>query len=198
MVAVTITRRLREFYHKRTTYAFLSVAILITATMGQKVKVGYDASSDFSKYKTYVWAEPALPPSQPALYSIVVESIDTELSSKGLQKVAKDGDLTLMGAGGVEYGNNTTGGAPIVTTFSGLPPGMNATMWTGAEGPAALMASYVPQGTLALEFVDRRANKVIWTGTVSQKLEIGHNNKSLDLLKKSIIKLLRQYPPKNR
>jgi hypothetical protein len=72
---------------------------------------------------------------------------------------------------------------------------MNATMWTGAEGPAALMAPYVPQGTLALEFVDRSANKVIWTGTVSQKLGGGQKT-SLDLLKKAIIKLLRQYPPK--
>jgi NADPH:quinone reductase-like Zn-dependent oxidoreductase len=109
LVATAISKRSSTFYNGRTTCVFLCVAALITATGAQKVKVGHDASTDFSKYNTYSWAESVLPPTQPPLYATAVESIDTELSSKGLQKVDKDGDITLIGAGGVEYGNNTTG-----------------------------------------------------------------------------------------
>jgi hypothetical protein len=58
------------------------------------------------------------------------------------------------------------------------------------------MAPTVPEGTLALEFVDRATNKMVWSGTVSQKLDIENKKKSLDLIEKSIGKLLKQFPPK--
>ena len=187
-----------EIEKSRIICVLICVAALTTITVAQKVKVGYDSSVDFSKYKSYAWAQSATPPTQPLLYATVVECIDHELSSKGLRQVNTNGDLTLVGAGGVEYGNNMSGWAPIITTFSGLPPGMNATMWIGAEGPSALMVSSVPQGTLALEFLDRSANKVIWTGTVSQKLDTEQTSESLDLLKNAIIKLLKKFPPRSR
>jgi NADPH:quinone reductase-like Zn-dependent oxidoreductase len=172
----------------------LCVVMLVSAAPAQKVKVGYDKSVDFSKYNTYAWAEPAFPPTRPLLYATVVDSIDEELSARGWQKVGKDGDLTLIGAGGIDYGNNIAAGTPIIANFSGPPPGMNATMWTGAEGPSALMSPYVPQGTLALEFVDRKSNKVVWTGTVSQKLDIEQKNKSLELAHRAVVKLLKKFP----
>ena len=173
----------------------LSVATLGSLAVAQKVKIGYDKSVDFSKYKTYTLAAPAMPPTRPLLYATVVDSIDGELSSKGLQKVEKDGDLTLIPAGGIEYGNNIAAGSPIIGTFSSPPPAMNATMWTGAEGPSALQGPMVPQGTLVLEFVDREASKVIWTGSVSQKLDIEKKNKSLELVGKAVVKLLKKFPP---
>jgi Domain of unknown function (DUF4136) len=174
----------------------LCVAVLGSFAFAQKVKTGYDKSADFSKYKTYTWTAPGMPPTRPLLYATVVDAIDGELSSKGLQKVDKDGDLTLIPAGGIEYGNNIAAGSPIIGTYSGAPPAMNATMWTGATGPSALQGPYVPQGTLVLEFVDRMAGKVIWTGSVSQKLDIEKKNKSLELVGKAVVKLLKQFPPK--
>jgi hypothetical protein len=40
------------------------------------------------------------------------------------------------------------------------------------------MAPYVPEGTLALTFVDRPSNKVVWCGTVTEKLDIENKKKS--------------------
>jgi len=54
----------------------------------------------------------------------------------------------------------------------------------------------VPEGTLVLEFVDRAANRVVWSGTVSRKLDIEKKNKSLELASKAVAKLLKQFPPK--
>ena len=75
---------------------------------------------------------------------------------------------------------------------------IDATMWTGAGGSgrdlASLTAPTVPEGTLVLSFVDRIANKVIWTGTVRQKLEMENKKKSLDLIDKAIAKLLKTIP----
>jgi len=166
-----------------------------TVAFAQKVEVGYDKSADFSKYKTYTWAEPAIPPTRPILYETVMSAIDGKLGSKGYTRVNKDGDLTLIPAGGIGFAIAVSAGAPISSTFTGPPPAINSTMWTGAQGGGELMPA-VPEGTLVLEFVDRAADRVVWSGTVSQKLDIEKKTKSLELASKAVAKLLKQFPPK--
>ncbi len=170
---------------------------LTTVALAQKVEVGYDKSVDFSKYKTYTRAEPAMPPTRPILYANVMGDIDGQLGSKGYSRVDKDGDLTLIPAGGIGFAIAVSSGAPVSSTFTGPPPAINATMWTGAQGGGELMPA-VPEGTLVLEFVDRAANRVVWSGTVSQKLDIENKTKSLELASKAVTKLLKQFPPKAR
>jgi hypothetical protein len=177
-------------------WAWLIVAALVTTGFAQKVKVGYDESAEFSKYKTYTWAKPQTQPTRPLLYETVVGTIDDQLKAKGFERIDKNGDLTLIAAGGIGFGNNLGVGTPILSTYDGPPPNMNATMWTGADGSAALLATTVAQGTLILEFVDRSQNKAIWNGTVAQNLDPEQKEKSLDLVEKAIVKLLKGFPPK--
>jgi hypothetical protein len=181
---------------QRWLWAWLIVAGLTTAGFAQKVKVGYDKSANFSKYKTYTWAKPTMPPTRPLLYETVVGTIDEQLKAKGFERTDKNGDLTLIAAGGIGFGNNMAVGTPILSTYDGPPPNMNATMWTGADGSSALLAPSVAQGTLVLEFVDHGENKVIWNGTVAQNLDPEQKEKSLDLVEKAIAKLLKGFPPK--
>jgi hypothetical protein len=60
------------------------------------------------------------------------------------------------------------------------------------------MAPYVPEGTFVLTVIDRVSNKVIWTGTVKEKLDIENKTKSLERIDKAIAKLLKQFPPKKQ
>jgi Domain of unknown function (DUF4136) len=60
------------------------------------------------------------------------------------------------------------------------------------------MTPYVPEGTLVLYFVERSTNKVIWTGTVTEKLDIENKNKSLERIGNGIAKLLKQFPPNKK
>jgi hypothetical protein len=175
---------------------YLLLSSLTTTTFAQKVKVGFDKSVDFSRYKTYAWTEPAMPPTRPMLYATVVGSIEDELKKRGVQRDDKNGDLILIPAGGIAFGINTAVGTPILPTYAGAPVSVNATMWTGAVGTENLTSSYVPQGTLQLQFVDRSNNKIIWNGRVSEKLDIERKQESLDRIYKAIAKLIKQYPPK--
>jgi hypothetical protein len=159
-------------------------------------KVGYDKSAHFRKYKTYTWAKPEIPPTRPLLYETVVGTIDYELKSKGLERTEKNGDLTLVGAGGIDFGSSMATWAPILPIYGGSPPSTNATMWTGANGSAAAAGPLVAQGTIVSQFVDRGENKVIWNGTVAQKLDPEQKKKSLELVDKAIVKLLKEFPPK--
>jgi hypothetical protein len=171
----------------------LLVAAFATSALPQKVKVGYDKSVDFSKYKTYTLAEPTMPPTRPVLYATVIRSIDAELSFKGFQRVDENGDLRLQVAGGVNFGIAVSGSAPLTPSYSGPPPAMNATMWTGA-GQGALLPP-VPDASLELEFVDRSANQMVWSGTVTQALDMERKEKSLELANKAVSKLLKRFPP---
>jgi hypothetical protein len=127
---------------------------------------------------------------------MVIGFIDYQLKSKGLVRTESNGDLILVGSGGMEFGINRAAGTPILSTYGGQPPTVDATMWTGSSGPSSLMAPYVLEGSLGLHLVDRTTNKLVWGGTVSQKLDIVNKRKSLDLIDKSIVKLLKDFPPK--
>jgi hypothetical protein len=173
-------------------------SILLTGSLpgfAQKVKVGYDKGTDFSKFKTYSWAEPAMPATRQALFEAVVGQVEIQLEGKGLTKVPKDGDLTLTPSGGVDYGFAGVASTPILPTYGGPPPSINGGMWTGASGPSGA-GVYVPEGTLVLTFVDRTSNKVVWSGSVKQKLDIEQKDKSLELADKAVIKLLKKFPGK--
>jgi hypothetical protein len=164
----------------------------------QKVKVGYDKTVDFSKYTTYTWAPPGVPPTRPFLYRQVVGTIDEHLESKGLKRIEQGGDLILAAVGGIDFGVNMPVGAPILPSFSGPPPSIDSGMWVGAVGFSGGMAPLVPEGTLLLELVDQRANKVVWTGGVSEKLDTDKKEESLKRVDRAIAKLLSKFPPEKK
>lgn len=182
----------------RTFRRIVILNVLATASLlcfAQKVKVGYDKGTDFSKFKSYSWGEPAMPPTRPALFDAVIGQVELQLEAKGLTKVPKDGDLTLTPSGGIDYGFAGVASTPYSPTYSGPPPSVNGGMWTGSTGPSGA-GTYVTEGTLVLTFVDRANNKVVWSGSVKQKLDIEEKNKSLELADKAVIKLLKQFPGK--
>jgi hypothetical protein len=115
-----------------------------------------------------------------------------------LTRTESDGDLILVPVGGMEYGINNAVGTPVIASFSGAPPAIDATMWTGAGGQSHLMATYVSEGTLMLNLVDRRSNKITWSGSVTQKLDMQNKSKSEKLVDKAVVKLLKDFPPKKK
>lgn len=166
--------------------------------LAQKVNVGYDKSAEFSRYRSYTWLEPGMPPARPILYSMIVGAIDHELKSKGLERIESGGDLMLVPEGGIDVGLNSSMGSPILPTYNGPPPGMNATMWTGAAASVGSSATYVPNGSLALSFIDRSTNKVVWSGNVKVGLDIERKKKSLEKVEAAIAKLLKNFPPRRQ
>lgn len=171
------------------------LAVASSSCFAQKVKVGHDKGTDFSRFNTYSWSEPAMPPSRPVAFEAVVARVDADLQAKGLTKVSKEGDLTVTPAGGVDFGFAGVAATPILPTYSGPPPSINGGMWTGATGPST-SGSYVPEGNLVLTFIDRANNKVVWSGSVKQKLDLQDKYKSLELIDKAVIKLLKKFPQK--
>jgi hypothetical protein len=168
---------------------FLALLILVGFTnvgAAQKIKIAYDKSSDFSKYKTYTWAKADHPIERPQLYQLVVQTIDQDLNAKGLERTESNGDLTLTAGGGIDFGYNMP-----------AAPNLNTGMVYGVDAAPVLLAPAVAKGTLTLQFVDRSGNKTVWQGTVMQKLDPEKKDEAVILAQKAIDKLLKEFPPKH-
>jgi len=161
----------------------------------QKVKVGHDKTVDFSKYKSYTFQVPETT-GRPFLYMTVVSSIQTEVEAKGLTSVANDGDLTLMANGGFDYGGNSDAAITSDLCANCKAPLADPMEWTGKMAPPGASGTGHPKGVLELIFVDRATNKVVWAGTVEQKLDPEKKQKSLERAHAAIKKLLMEFPPK--
>jgi hypothetical protein len=163
----------------------LIIAGLTTSSFSQKVKIGYDKKTDFSKYKTYTWAKPDHPIVRPQLYQDVVATIDQDLSANGLKRVESNGDLILTAGGGIDFGYNTPAWG-----------GMDTGMAYGVDAAPVLLAPLEAKGTLILQFADRNDSKPVWQGTVMQNLDPEQKTQALVLAQKAIDKLLKSFPPK--
>jgi Domain of unknown function (DUF4136) len=173
------------------------VAMCSTCAHAQKVKVGYDKSADFSKYKSYTLQEPSAPISRPLLHASVMGSINHGLETRGLAGVQKDGDLTVIPEGGLDYGLDSPVGATADSGNSRTQkPAVDVQLWAGFMPPPGSSGKGLPEGTLQLTIVDRATNKVVWTGLVVQKLDPAKKEQSLDKVAAAINKLLMEYPPK--
>jgi hypothetical protein len=173
------------------------VTLLVPCGFAQKVTVGYDKSADFSKYKSYSLQPPATPSSRPLVYASVVGTIQNDLEAKGLVSVPKDGDLTLIAAGDLGYGLSSTEGLLSDSCKNCQAPLRDPIPWSGPPPPpAGTSGKPVPKGTLELSFVERESNKLVWSGTVVQKLDENKRNESLQKIAAAISKLLTEFPPK--
>ena len=172
-------------------FAFMS----LTCGFSQKIKTTYDKSVDFSRYKSYSWKEPEINPGRPLLYFTVVGAIKGGLETSGLTRMEKDGDLTVVAHGDLDYGLNNTG----VTTDSCKncqSPAVDPRDLGRTVAPNGSAGMPLPKGALELELVDRATNKVVWSGTVVQKLNPDKKQQALERADAAIRKLLAEFPPK--
>jgi Domain of unknown function (DUF4136) len=174
------------------------VALFIPCGFGQKVKVGYDKSVDFSKYKTYTLKLPPAPNSRPLLYASVVGSIKNGIESKGLTSMDEGGDLTVIAAGSLDYGLNSDINPLADTCANCQAPQVDVLKWAGFKPPPGSAGKPQPKGTLKLDIVDRATNKEVWAGMVVQKLDAEKRDESLQNVGAAIEKLLAEFPPKTK
>ena len=126
----------------------------------------------------------------------MIGSIRHGIETKGLVSVEKDGDLTVIAAGSLDYGLDSDSNPLSDTCENCQAPQVDVLLWAGFEPPPGSSGKPQPKGILRLDFVDRPSNKVVWVGTVEQKLNPQKPDQSLQKVGAAIEKLLSEYPPK--
>jgi hypothetical protein len=171
---------------------FVCILFATSVAFAHKVRVDYDHSVDFSKYKTFMWAEKPQT-ENPLMADRIVNAVNAQLSAKGLKPVTSDADLTIKATLSIQQ-------RQVVNTFyDGWGWGGPGWGWGwgwgwGGPGWARTYVDTYLEGTTVVDLFDTESEKAIWrgvsTGSISDKPD-----KASRKTVKLIAEMFESYPP---
>jgi hypothetical protein len=174
----------------RSTILVLALLTFAGTAWGQKVKVEYKQTTDFSNFKTYTWVK-GTPAKNPLIDQMIVDGVDRELAARGLTRKEADGDIQVMYMAAVDFDLQVP--LPSYSGAGGTAP---------STGIATLGPAWeVRKGTLALYIFDRGGQNIIWRGRAEKSLSeapSGDLKKDASRIEKTvtnaIVKMFKKYP----
>jgi hypothetical protein len=161
------------------------VAAIAHPALAAKVNTDFDATADFSQYRTYVWGE-GNPARNPLIAQRIVEGIEARLAAKGLQKASTEAEADLI----VVYQTATDTKTQINTYSTGHWGG-----WRWGMGTTQATVREIPVGQLIVDMADVKAQRFVWRGTASGTVS-DNPDKMTKTLNKALDKMFDNYPPK--
>jgi len=178
----------------------LATSVLSMPAAAEKIRVHYDKSIDFAKYKTYGWA-PVGAVAHPMLALDIVGAVDQEMAARGLTKVASNPNLLVQMYGAVDSEVSMTSNNPIYNATGGIPPfdpsmtsPGNSLYWDGYYGNSTVV---VHPGELIIDIIDAKAKKLIWRGMGSEAIS-NNPDKLMNEANDTVSKLFKDYPVKKQ
>jgi Domain of unknown function (DUF4136) len=173
---------------------FLTSVICCTVVQAQKTSAAHDESVDFSNYKTFAFDKEGA--RNPFVNTLIVEAVQRELTSRGLTKVSNDPDLRVVYLAATDP-NLRVANVPFYHVVNPA--------YSGMVGSAAMQMWDVTTGTLVIDLWDRKSDRVVFRGTVTDVLQ---RAPSADLradakivtkpINKGIEKIFKKYPVKRK
>lgn len=165
----------------------LAVAASLNAC-APAVNVEKRANVDFSRYRTYAWADTKVKVSgdanpvykDPIAQDRIRMSIDQELAQRGLRKVTGRPDFYVTTHFYIDDAERTVSNPPVGGAGYGYP---YAVSYGGGFIPVNYGYYYTPayyqtyrteqykQGTLIIDFIDSRTNNLVWRGSLADPVD---------------------------
>ena len=166
-----------------------TIVLVATAAHAQKIKVEYDKSLDFSKFKTYA-IDPNGETAKPMLRLAIQGAVEDDLNKRGLTKVAGNPDVYVQVFGASEHDITGHYHDPV---YGGAIPPLNSgiTLWHNIPGTVTTVV--IPKGTLVIDIVDAGKKELVWRGIAKAKLS-DNREKLLDQVNTAVEKMFAQYP----
>src|SRR5271167_2615167 len=122
-----------QSFRSRRAQFLLCVLVVLTCVgvQAQKIKVEYDKSFDFSKYKTFamdVYKESA----KPMLRLAILAAVQDDLTKRGVTHVADNPDLYVQVYGAIDNDFTTHYHDPLYGGY--VPPVNSITLWHNVPG----------------------------------------------------------------
>jgi uncharacterized protein DUF4136 len=151
--------------------------IALSACSDLQVKTEQDWDTDFARYRTYAWGE-GVPARDPSIESQIHAAVDFELPFKGLKPVATAASPDLY-----------------VATYASVEEERVVDQWgydvSTAGASSHFNALTLPIGTLVIDLVDARSDKLVWRGQASKAVD---RQISEATLRKVVRDIFRRYP----
>jgi len=176
----------------KTGAALLMGFILCIVVQAQKTSAAFDDKVDFSNFKTFAFDKDGA--RNPYVNMLIIQAIERELTSRGLTKVNDEPDLK------VSYLAATVPNLQVqnVPFYHVVNPA-----YSGMVGSATMNMWDVTTGTLVIDLWDRKSDRVIFRGTITDVLQ---RAPSADLqadakivskpINKGVAKIFKKYPVK--
>lgn len=164
------------------------------------VSYDYDTAADFSQYKTYAWLESkGKGPSDPRIDNDLLDgrvrrSVDAELALKGLTK-APETEADLLVGYHVTLEEKIEVSTVDSTYGYGRGPGWRYG-YGGWYGAPETRAYHYDEGTLLLDLVDRKTERLVWRGSATDRVELElHPEEREEGLRAAVKAMLAGFPP---
>jgi hypothetical protein len=176
----------------KTAAMFVVIFILCSVVEAQKTSAAFDEKVDFSNYKTFAFDKEGA--RNPYVNTLIVEAIERELISRGLNKVNTDPDLK------VAYLAATVPNLQVqnVPFYHVVNPA-----YSGMVGSSTMNMWDVTTGTLVIDLWDRKTDRVVFRGTITDVLQRAPSaNLQADAkivskpINKGVAKIFKKYPVK--
>lgn len=181
--------------------ALLACALLLSACANNQVNHDFDASRDFSAYRSWSWKEPALQyrPDDPRIKSDLTEqrirqAVAEQLDQRGLRPAASGSraDLNVQAYLIVEDRQQQ-----ISTNYGG---GWGGGPWNGYwGGPMYNETRNITYkvATIQIDLLDAKDGKLVWRGSDEQILSSTPNPTDRSAaVRATVARILGNYPPR--
>lgn len=164
----------------------LLVCLVLTACPSGNVKVDYDHTVYFLKYRTFSFAD--VKTDNPFFEKRIEDAVTHDLQAKGLQLVPSDGDLQLTAVGAVQN-------RQFYQTFYNPRFGYYWWGWPGYPGYATTTRRVHYQvGTLVLDMYDGHSRHLVWRGIAANGVTASPRENTKRLYQ-AINDMLKHFPP---
>lgn len=166
-------------------YAILVASLFLAACSSVQVVTDYDRAASFDRYKTYSLEPSDAPiPMAPSVEAALRDSLRTQLDARGIIEVSENADLHVVRH--VSTKQKTT-----VHQSPGVPYRYGRYgAWTGAS--AYTDVSQYTEGTLILDFVDSKTQKLIFRGIATGT--VGKPETNAERIREAVEKIVQDYP----
>ena len=174
--------------------AFVVSLILGSVIQAQKTSAAFDEKVVFSNYKTFAFDKEGA--RNPYVNTLIVEAVERELTSRGLTKVNSDPDLKVV------YLAATVPNLQVqnVPFYHVVNPA-----YSGMVGSATMNMWDVTTGTLVIDLLDRKDDRVVFRGTITEVLQraptadLQADAKTVSKpINKGVAKIFKKYPVKRK
>jgi hypothetical protein len=169
--------------------ALFSTILAGAPARAQAVSVDYDHTINFLKYTTYQLTK--LHATDPGVESRLTIALDRDLQDRYLHPTDSNPDLIIA----VVEANEDK------QEYSTFYDGLNGLSWKRGWGdgtflPSAATVQDIPPGTLVLDIWDRKTQKLVWRGAITEPASVTSDKEADQKLDKAVGQLLAQFPPK--
>jgi len=167
---------------------FLLCLVILTSCSSVKVVTDYDTKVDFTSYKTFAFYKKGIDKASVSDLDKkrIMRAVEAELVAKGFSKSVNPDILVSIFTKSREQVN-------VSDNNVGIGWGWGYNPWF--YGRTNININQYTEGTLFIDFIDKKTNELIWQGIGSGAMKMSNIEKKEERINEFVYKIISTYPP---